>query len=136
MDANGSEGDGEAARPAPFALIGGMEGIGRVVDRFYDLMDADPAYAALRAMHADDLDGMRDSLKGFLAAWLGGPRDWFVQRPGICIMSLHRALPVTEETGRQWLEAMSRALDEAAVPPELDRPMREAFARMARQMRG
>lgn len=124
----------EEMRQTPFARIGGAEVVSRIVDRFYDLMDADPAFAALRAMHAEDLGGTRASLKDFLTAWLGGPRDWFVRRPGTCIMSLHRALPVTEETALQWLEAMARALDETAVDLEVAILMRDAFARMARQM--
>ena len=34
----------------------------RLVDGFYDLMDADPAYAVLRALHPADLSGSRDKL--------------------------------------------------------------------------
>jgi len=132
LDGEGAE---TQAEPTPFAMMGGMDMIGPLVDRFYDLMDGDPAYAALRAMHAEDLGPMRASLKGFLAGWLGGPRDWFVERRGACIMSLHRALPLTERTEREWLGAMTRALDEAGLAPEMDLFVRGAFARMARQMR-
>ena len=97
----------------PFERLGGRDAIARLVDRFYDLMDGDPSYAALRAMHAPDLSPMRESLTGFLVAWSGGPRDWFEQRPGACIMSLHAKLPgITQKTAGQWVGAMSRALDE------------------------
>jgi len=53
----------------PFERIGGTEILRRIVDRFYDLMDSDPDYADLRAMHATDLGPMRDSLTGFLTGW-------------------------------------------------------------------
>ena len=52
----------------PFDLIGGHPAIQRIVERFYDLMEQDPAYAELRALHAPDLSPMRRSLALFLAA--------------------------------------------------------------------
>ena len=35
---------------SPYEQIGAADGIARVVGRFYDLMETDPAYAALRAL--------------------------------------------------------------------------------------
>ena len=69
------------------AITGRRQEVRRELLRQYmrlqrDLMEADPAYETLRALHAADLSPMRDSLSDFLMAWLGGPRDWFVQRPG------------------------------------------------------
>lgn len=118
----------------PFDLIGGARPVRRLVERFYDLMEADPAYAALRAMHAADLGPMRESLAGFLTGWLGGPRDWFAAHPGVCMMSAHRALAITSETAGQWVEAMGRALQDTGVEPGLAGDIREAFERMAANM--
>lgn len=123
-------------RPAltPYWRIGGEAGVRRMVDRFYDLMDSDPAYAELRAMHAADLGPMRESLSGFLAAWLGGPRDWFEQRPGACIMSAHGRFPITSETAGQWTDAMRRAMADTGIDADLAGAMDEAFGRMAGAM--
>ena len=38
-----------------FARIGGEAVIEKMVARFYDLMELEPAYAALRAVHGPDL---------------------------------------------------------------------------------
>jgi hemoglobin len=105
--------------------------IGALADRFYALIDADPRYAALRAIHEADLRGVRQSLAGFMTGWLGGPRDWFDARPGRCIVSLHRGVDVTPATAGQWLHAMGRALEEAQIDPGVAGPMRRAFAGMA-----
>lgn len=128
----------ETAAPdvSPFDRVGGPVAVRRFVDRFYDLMDSDPAYGALRALHAGDLGPMRESLAGFLAGWLGGPRDWFIQRPGVCMMSAHARIPITPETARQWVEAMGRALDEASLDPALTAQIKTAFGRMAQGMAG
>jgi len=119
-----------------YDMIGGKPVVRRIVDRFYDLMDQDPAYAALRAMHAPDLAPMRDSLTGFLAAWLGGPREWFEERPGLCMMSAHRGVTMTEPTARQWAHAMTRAVHDAGADPALAAKMAEALAGMALNMGG
>lgn len=119
------------AADTPFETIGGGAMVRRLVDTFYDLMDTDPAYARLRALHASDLTAMRDSLAGFLMGWLGGPRDWFATHPGVCMMSLHRALPIDAELAAQWTSAMGRALAGANVDPDLVEALREAFGRMA-----
>jgi hemoglobin len=124
------------ARLTPYELVGGQAVVRRVVDRFYDLMDADPAFADLRALHAPDLHPMRDSLTGFLAAWLGGPRDWFEQRPGRCMMSAHRDVPIGEASARQWADAMTRAVRECVADPQLAEKMAEALSGMALGMAG
>ena len=100
----------------PFEMIGGHPVIRRIVERFYDLMDQDPAYGELRALHAPDLAPMRHSLAGFLAAWSGGPRDWFEENPGKCMMSAHKPYAISPEVAAQWAEAMKRAI--ADVAPE------------------
>ncbi|MFA7440659.1 MAG: group II truncated hemoglobin [Sphingomonadaceae bacterium] len=126
--------EAEAPVQTPFEMIGGAASVRRIVDHFYDLMEQEPQYKLLRDMHAPDLGPMRDSLSGFLTAWLGGPRTWFSDRPGTCVMSLHRALPMTPETVDQWLDAMQRALLHGGVDPEIAEKMGDAFRRMAMGM--
>mgnify|MGYP002130895865 CR=1 FL=1 len=72
---------------SPFEQIGGHAAMQAITERFYDLMDRDPAYAELRAIHAADLAPMRAALPRFLAGWAGGPRDWFEANPGKCMVS-------------------------------------------------
>lgn len=124
----------ESPPTTPYQRIGGQAVLRAIVDRFYDLMDRDPAYAELRAMHGPDLTPMRDSLTGFLTGWAGGPRDWF--QGGKCVMSLHRPLAITPDTARQWLEAMHRAIDETvgARDPEIARAMLDVLKRMTTGM--
>jgi len=119
------------AADTPFEVIGVGPGVRRLVDAFYDIMDSDPACARLRALHAPDLTAMRESLTGFLTGWLGGPRDWFAIHPGVCMMSLHRAMPIDAELAGQWTSAMGQALSATDVDPELAEALREAFGRMA-----
>ena len=56
-----------------YQLVGGDDKLRELVDRFYDLMDLEPEFAELRAMHPPTLDGSRDKLYHFLSGWTGGP---------------------------------------------------------------
>ena len=115
-----------------FEAMGGHETIRRVVNRFYDLMNSEPAYADLRAMHAHDLAPMRESLASFLAGWSGGPRDWFEQNPGKCMMSAHGGFRIDKQTGAQWAQAMRRAIADTPVADrEIGDAMGDVLERMA-----
>ena len=119
---------------SPYERLGGKAMIRRVVDRFYDLMDTEPGFVELRAMHAADLTPIRESLSGFLAGWCGGPRDWFEQNPGKCMMTAHARLDIRPSVAAQWCEAMGRALADSGVDPIVAAQLNEAFGRMAGAM--
>ena len=120
---------------SPHDQIGGAPVFDTIANRFYDLMEHDPAYAELRAMHADDLEPMRKSLPRFLAGWAGGPRDWFEANPGKCMMSMHRDFPIDRQTAGQWADAMTRAIaDVAPEPANIAQAMTDVLSRMARGM--
>ena len=117
-----------------FDQIGGAAPVAAMVNAFYDLMETDPAYAGLRAMHAPELSAVRAGLKGWLTGWLGGPRDWFAANPGVCMMSLHRAMPIDAATAGQWTDAMRRALVQVEVDREMAEALHDVFGRMAANM--
>ena len=119
----------------PFYKLGGHDVMQAVVDRFYDLMESDPAYAELRAMHAPDLTPMRKGLTGFLTGWAGGPRDWFEANPGRCMASVHKPFTISADVAGQWAEAMRRAITDVAPADEnLAKAMAGVLEEMARGM--
>ena len=120
----------------PFEVMGGDPKVRQIVERFYDLMDSDLAYADLRRLHAPDLEPMRISLTGFLTGWLGGPRTWFEANPGRCMMTMHAIVPVSAATAAQWTHAMARSLKEAEIDPTMETLINQAFANMVRNMAG
>lgn len=117
-----------------YEIIGGKAGVEALASRFYGIMDSNPAYAELRAMHGHDLGTVREAFAGFLSGWLGGPRDWLVARGGFCIMSRHAGMGITKLTARQWLEAMREAMDGLVDDTALYAKMDDAFTRLAEAM--
>ncbi|HSG54284.1 MAG TPA: group II truncated hemoglobin [Paracoccaceae bacterium] len=137
MESPAPESSAAESAQSPFDRLGGQAAIAQVVERFYDLMDADPQFAELRVMHGADLAPMRQSLTGFLTGWAGGPRTWFDENPGKCMMSMHGGLPITRTTAAQWVDAMGRAFADCGLA---DHPvaqlMQDRFAMMSRAMAG
>ena len=125
----------EVPAASPFERIGGHPAMRAITERFYDLMDQEPEFAELRAMHAPDLAPMRESLPLFLAGWAGGPRDWFEANPGKCMMSAHGGFRINRTTAGQWAEAMRRAIADTEVADrEIADAMADVLDRMARGM--
>jgi hemoglobin len=125
----------ETLATSPFERVGGHPVLQAICARFYDLMEQDPAYAELRAMHAEDLGAMRQALPLFLAGWAGGPRDWFEANPGKCMMSMHAPFPIGRQTAEQWAEAMTRAIADSEVADrEIGDALADVLGRMARGM--
>lgn len=123
------------AQTTPYERLGGRDALQRIVDRFYDLIEGDPAYARLRAMHAPDLAPMRKSLAEFLTGWCGGPRDWFEANPGKCMMSMHAPFAIDAEVAGQWAEAMERAIAGTELADEeVAGEMAKVLGRLARGM--
>ena len=106
-----------------------------MVERFYDLMDLEPAYAALRAVHGSDLSNARQRLFWFLCGWMGGPQHYTERfgHPRLRARHLHVAIGITERD--QWLACMDQAMEETGVDPALRKRLKESFFQTADWMR-
>lgn len=124
-----------SAQPSAFALLGGEARVRALVDRFYDLMELEPAYAGLRALHPTTLEGSRDKLHWFLCGWLGGP-DHYVARfghPRLRARHLPFAIGIAERD--QWLACMHQAMREEGIDEALADRLATAFFGTADWMR-
>lgn len=114
----------------PYMLIGAEAGLRALVDRFYDIMDTEPAAAGIRAMHAADLGPMRQALFEFMSGWLGGPRLY-----SRCVMSAHRQFSIGVDERDQWLMCMRRALSDAQVDPSVEKMLQQPLFAIADALR-
>lgn len=117
----------EKSGPTPYEMIGGAETLHRIVDRFYEIMDTDPAAAGIRAMHGSDLAPIREKLFDFLSGWLGGPPLYFQRPDRKCLNSAHSPYAIGESERDQWLMCMYRALEDAGVDAETRELLRKPF---------
>ena len=124
----------------PFESMGGEANVKALVERFYDLMDLEPGYSALRAAHAGPLDNARQRLFWFLCGWLGGPQH-YTERFGHPMLRM-RHMP--QQTGGgpigirerdQWLACMDQAMAETGVNESLRARLNNSFFQTADWMR-
>lgn len=125
----------DASPTTPFEWIGGEERVRALTERFYDLMDLEPHYAALRAAHGSDLVSARQKLFWFLCGWLGGP-DYYIERfghPRLRARHLPFSIGILERD--QWVACMDQAMAETGVPADLRTRLQASFMNTADWMR-
>lgn len=103
---------------ASYRAAGGIDGLRRLVDDFYRIMDSEPFAAELRALHPADLAASSDKLSSFLSGWLGGPRLFAEKYGPIAIPSYHAQWPVDDALAEAWLECMARAIARQDYAPD------------------
>jgi hemoglobin len=122
-------------QPSVFTLIGGAGKLRELVDRFYDLMELEPEFAGIRALHPSSLDGSRDKLYWFLSGWSGGP-DLYIERfghPRLRARHLPYAIATSERD--QWLRCMALAMQDVDVEEGLQERLMHSFYQTADWMR-
>ncbi len=118
-----------------YTQLGEEAGIAALVDRFYDLMDAKPAAATIRAMHPEDLTMARDKLRWFLCGWTGGPPLYTSRFGHPRLRGRHLPFPIDDDAAVQWMSCMAQALDEQVEDDWLRDQLKASFSRIALHMR-
>ena len=102
----------------PFQILG-EDGIRKLTEVFYDLMDTLPEAAEIRAMHASDLGPMKEKLAQYLTGWMGGPPRYAEKHGTVCMTEPHEPYHIGPRERDQWLLCMQRALEQTGASDEL-----------------
>jgi hemoglobin len=125
----------ERDAPTPYDLVGGDTKVRELVDRFYDLMDFEPAYQQLRRVHGSSLESAREKLYQFLSGWLGGPPLYTDRYGHPMLRARHLPFAIGTEERDQWMACMVQAMEEVELPQELRKSLEQAFFKTADWMR-
>ena len=127
--------DARSGGETPFEHIGGEPAVRALVDRFYDLMDLEPAYRTLRALHPKDLHGSRDKLFWFLCGWLGGPPHYVDRFGHPMLRARHLPFRIGIAERDQWMACMKQAMGEVGVDTAFAERLAGSFFNTADWMR-
>ncbi len=117
------------------AHLGGEVVLHKLVERFYDLMELEPEYTALRAAHGPLLTQARQKLFWFLSGWMGGPQ-YYIERFGHPRLRLrHMPFAIGIQERDQWVTCMDQAMGELQVEEALRARLRDSFFQTADWMR-
>lgn len=117
----------------PLNQIGGEAQLRRVVDRFYDIMESDPAVHALHRLHfrGHGLNHTRQAQFEFLCGFLGG-RAYYKERFGhMNLREIHAHVPIREDDVKLWLDTFDTALTDCAKSGPTTEKFRIALHRAA-----
>ena len=115
----------------PYQIIGREAGVRELASAFYEAMDELEEAAEVRAMHAANLDLIKEKLFQYLNGWLGGPHLYKDKYGTICLTDPHQPYPIGAEQRDQWIACWERALEKVDAPHDFRDMTREPIARMA-----
>lgn len=115
--------------------VGGEEGVRRLVDRFYELMDSRAEVAGIRELHAKSLKASREKLFLFLSGWLGGPQLYVEKYGHPRLRQRHLPFAIGESERDQWMACMLQAMQDIGLDEGLRRELAAAFQKTADFMR-
>lgn len=118
-----------------YDLMGGDAGVHALVERFYRVMDEDPAFERIRHLHPADLAHSKEKLYLFLSGWMGGPPLYVEKYGHPMLRRRHMPFPIGSVERDQWMQCMTRALQDSPLAPDLRERLVAAFFNTADFMR-
>ena len=95
-----------------YERVGGDEFFVELVERFYQLVEAD---FSLRPLYPEDLEPGKARLASFLAQYWGGPRRYSRQRGHPRLRLRHMPFPIGQKERDAWVTNMVSALDSMEI---------------------
>lgn len=96
---------------AAYQAAGQYEGLKKLADDFYRLMDSCPEFQQIRELHKEDLSDVSEKLALFLCGYFNGP-DLFHQKYGAFrLAAFHQHIPIGAAERDAWMACMKRAID-------------------------
>lgn len=118
----------------PYQILG-EEGVRQLATAFYEVMDEQPQAETIRAMHAANLDLIKDKLFEYLTGWMGGPQLYSDKYGTVCLTDPHKPYPIGPNERDQWLACMDEALERIGASDELKGMLKEPMFRVADTIR-
>jgi len=123
----------QAPIQTPYDRLGGAEGVRRLVETFYDLVETAPEGAPLVALHnlGNGIPHSRHAQFLFLSGFLGGPQLYAEQFHHSNVRKMHEHLQIGPVESQSWLICMDMALTKTIEDKALHRQLMQTFTRVA-----
>ena len=119
---------------SPYQILG-EAGIRELATAFYEAMDQLPEAKNIRAMHAANMDLIKEKLTEYLTGWMGGPPLYSDKHGTVCLTDPHKPYPIGPDERDQWLACMDVALESIGASEELKLMLKEPMYRIADTVR-
>ena len=107
----------------------GEDGFQRLVAAFYRQVPADDILGPMYPQ--EDMHGAEERLRDFLIGRFGGPRRYEERRGHPRLRMRHMPFKLDKAARDRWVQLMDRAIDEAQLPADAAKVLRDFFHHMA-----
>ena len=107
----------------------GDEGFARLIAAFYRQVPGDDILG--RMYPAEDLVGAEQRLRDYLIYRFGGPQRYVEERGHPRLRARHLPFAIHQAARDRWMQLMTNALCEAALPAEAEQVLRAFFDHMS-----
>ncbi len=119
-----------------YDLIGGEEGILKLVNVFYDIVETNPEGHKLHLLHlrGNGIAHSRVEQFNFLSGFLGGPKLYVEKHGHSNVRSMHEHVEINSEAKEIWLKCMSMAIDNIGIAPTIKDKLMSNFTAIAERL--
>ena len=116
-----------------YDLIGGEEGIIKLVNVFYDIVETNPEGHKLHLLHlrGNGIAHSRVEQFNFLSGFLGGPKLYVEKHGHSNVRNMHEHEEINSEAKDIWLKCMSMAIDNVGIAPTIKNKMMSNYTAIA-----
>jgi hemoglobin len=107
----------------------GEEGFSRLAGAFYRQVPVDDIRSAMYP--PEDLEGAEQRLRDFLIYRFGGPQRYIEERGHPRLRARHFPFRIDRAARDRWMQLMSKAFADAALPFEAEQLLRAFFEQMS-----
>ena len=111
--------------------VGGYQFFVELVERFYDLVEAD---LTLRPLYPEDLEPGKAHLAAFLVQFWGGPQRYTLERGHPRLRQRHMRFPIGQKERDAWVAHMVSALHSMEIAVDAAAAMEDYFESTATVM--
>lgn len=122
-----------AREPSLYDLAGGEEGIRKLVETFYDIVEFEPEGRVLHILHlrGHGVAHSRIEQLNFLSGFLGGPRLYAQKHGHSNVREMHEHVEIDAAAKDAWLKCMGIAIDRVGLPADIKGRLMTPFTRVA-----
>lgn len=117
-----------------FERLGGQPAVDRLVERYLETLQTDPAFAGLASRYKNGFDHYRTRMREYLAGFLGGPMLYMEKRGIPQLREQHQRFHITPEMRDQWYGCMTQAITREVTNAALRRELEAAFWSLAESL--
>lgn len=121
--------------PSLYERLGGEQGVHRLVDTFYRIMNDRPEAAGVRALHPQDTSSSNQKLFMYFSGWFGGPPLFTDAYGHPRLRARHLPFKIDIKERDQWLFCLAGTFKELELDQQLAQDLWEKIAPMADHMR-